>query len=134
MSINTIKELINIMKENNIKQLDVSFDNEKYKLEYLSNNESEIQNKTLQTQVSEEILIIKSPMIGLVYRSSSPDSEPYVENSQSIKKGATLCMIEAMKVFNDINAEDDFIIHEICFEDGQLVEYDQPLFKVQKMR
>jgi acetyl-CoA carboxylase biotin carboxyl carrier protein len=133
MSINTIKELINIMKENNLKQLEVSFANEKYKL-YISNYESEIQNKSLQTQISKEIIIIKSPMVGLVYRQSSPDSKPYVEKLQSIKKGETLCMIEAMKIFSNINAEDDYIVYEICFEDGQLVEYDQPLFKVQKMR
>lgn len=133
MSINTIKELINIMKENNLKQLEVSFANEKYKL-YISNYESEIQNKSLQTKISKEIIIIKSPMVGLVYRQSSPDSKPYVEKLQSIKKGETLCMIEAMKIFSNINAEDDYIVYEICFEDGQLVEYDQPLFKVQKMR
>lgn len=133
MSIKTIKELINIMKENNLKQLEVSFANEKYKL-YISNYESEIQNKSLQTQISKEIIIIKSPMVGLVYRQSSPDSKPYVEKLQSIKKGETLCMIEAMKIFSNINAEDDYIVYEICFEDGQLVEYDQPLFKVQKMR
>lgn len=133
MSINTIKELINIMKENNLKQLEVSFANEKYKL-YISNYESEIQNKSLQTQISKEIIIIKSPMVGLVYRQPSPDSKPYVEKLQSIKKGETLCMIEAMKIFSNINAEDDYIVYEICFEDGQLVEYDQPLFKVQKMR
>ena len=71
---------------------------------------------------------VKSPMVGVFYASPSPEAEPYVKVGDSVKKGDVLCIVEAMKLMNEITAEQDGEIVEICAEDGALVEYGQPLF------
>lgn len=71
---------------------------------------------------------VKSPMVGVFYSSPSPDSEPYVTVGSRVKKGDVLCIIEAMKLMNEITAEADGEITEICVNNGDIVEYGQPLF------
>ena len=71
---------------------------------------------------------VKSPMVGVFYSSPSPDSEPYVTVGSRVKKGDVLCIIEAMKLMNEITAETDGEITEICVNNGDIVEYGQPLF------
>lgn len=73
---------------------------------------------------------IKSPMVGVFYRGSSPDTEPYVKIGDKVKKGAVLCIVEAMKLMNEITADCDGEILDICAQDGQVVEYGQTLFKL----
>lgn len=73
---------------------------------------------------------IKSPMVGVFYAAASPDSDPYVQIGQAVKKGDTLCIIEAMKLMNEINAEESGVITEICVKNGDLVQFGQPLFKI----
>jgi len=73
---------------------------------------------------------IKSPMVGVFYVAASPDSDPYVQVGQAVKKGDTLCIIEAMKLMNEINAEESGVITEICVKNGDLVQFGQPLFKI----
>ena len=75
-------------------------------------------------------LTIKSPMIGTFYRSSSPDSDNFVNIGDSISKGQTVCIIEAMKLFNEIETEIAGRIVKILVENATPVEYDQPLFLV----
>ncbi|AGS06763.1 acetyl-CoA carboxylase biotin carboxyl carrier protein [Candidatus Profftella armatura] len=72
--------------------------------------------------------IVKSPMVGTFYRSSSPNSIPFVEIGTEVKIGTTLCIIEAMKLLNEINSEKKGIIEKILVENGQSVEFGQPLF------
>ena len=72
----------------------------------------------------------KSPMVGTFYRKSSPTSPSFVEVGQTVKKGDTLCIVEAMKMMNHIEAETSGVIESILVEDGQPVEYDQPLFTI----
>lgn len=73
---------------------------------------------------------IKSPMVGTFYRSASPGSEPFISEGQSIKAGDALCIIEAMKIMNQIEAETTGKVLKIMVEDGTAVEYDQPLFMI----
>jgi acetyl-CoA carboxylase biotin carboxyl carrier protein len=73
---------------------------------------------------------IKSPMVGTFYRSANPDSPPYVDVGDSVGRDTTVCIIEAMKVFNEIKAEIEGTIVELLVENGQSVEYGQPLFLV----
>jgi acetyl-CoA carboxylase biotin carboxyl carrier protein len=73
---------------------------------------------------------IKSPMIGTFYRSSSPDKDAYVSVGDSIKEGKVICIIEAMKLFNEIEAEISGKIVKVLADDASPVEYDQPLFLV----
>jgi acetyl-CoA carboxylase biotin carboxyl carrier protein len=71
---------------------------------------------------------VKSPMVGTFYRSAAPGSKPFVEVGSPIKTGETVCIIEAMKLLNEIEADSDGVIKAILVENGQPVEYGQPLF------
>ena len=73
---------------------------------------------------------IRSPMVGIFYAAPAPDAEPFVKVGKKVKKGDTLCIIEAMKLMNDVVAEEDGEIVEICAENGSLVEFGQVLFKI----
>ena len=72
--------------------------------------------------------VIKSPMVGTFYRSSAPGAKPFAEVGQAVKTGETVCIIEAMKLLNEIEADQDGTIKEILVENGQPVEFGQPLF------
>jgi acetyl-CoA carboxylase biotin carboxyl carrier protein len=72
--------------------------------------------------------VVKAPMVGTFYRSSSPDAKPFVEVGQAVKEGDTICIIEAMKLMNEIEADASGTVKAILVENGQPVEYGQPLF------
>jgi len=74
--------------------------------------------------------VVKSPMVGTFYRSSAPGSPPFVEVGSVVKEGDTLCIIEAMKLLNEIDADASGTIRQILVENGQAVEFGQPLFIV----
>ena len=80
----------------------------------------------------ENIFFIKSPMVGTFYRTPAPEMPPFVEVGHTVKEKSPVCIIEAMKVMNEIQAEVAGTIVEILLENGQPVEYGQPLFKVKK--
>lgn len=75
--------------------------------------------------------IVKSPMVGTFYRAASPGANPFVEVGQSVKMGDTLCIIEAMKLLNEIEADKNGVIKAILPENGQPVEYGEPLFIIE---
>jgi acetyl-CoA carboxylase biotin carboxyl carrier protein len=75
--------------------------------------------------------VVKSPMVGTFYRSPSPGAPPFIEIGQTVKPGDTLCIIEAMKLLNEIEAEVGGAVKEILVENGQPVEYGQPLFVIE---
>lgn len=75
---------------------------------------------------------ITAPMVGTFYSSSSPDTEPFVKKSSKVDNNTVVCIVEAMKLFNEIEAEVKGTIVDILAEDGQLVEYGQPLFLVKE--
>ncbi len=72
--------------------------------------------------------VIQSPMVGTFYRAPSPGAKPFVEVGQAVKEGEPVCIIEAMKILNEIEADRAGVIKEILVENGQAVEYGQPLF------
>ncbi|MBI2745678.1 MAG: acetyl-CoA carboxylase biotin carboxyl carrier protein [Burkholderiales bacterium] len=74
---------------------------------------------------------VKSPMVGTFYRSSSPGAKAFVEVGQAVKQGETICIIEAMKILNEIEADKAGTITQILCENGQAVEYGQPLFIIE---
>ncbi|KFE51934.1 acetyl-CoA carboxylase biotin carboxyl carrier protein [Pseudomonas syringae] len=74
--------------------------------------------------------VVKSPMVGTFYRTPAPTSPAFVEVGQTVKKGDTICIVEAMKMMNHIEAEVSGVIESILVENGQPVEYDQPLFTI----
>jgi len=82
---------------------------------------------------SDNVVEIRSPMVGTFYRAPAPDAEPYVKVGDHIQHGKILCIIEAMKLMNEIEAEISGKIIKILVENGQPVEYNQPLFLVEKL-
>ncbi len=73
---------------------------------------------------------IDAPMVGVFYLAPSPDAEPFVKVGQSVKKGDTVCIIEAMKLMNEIQAEEDGVITEVLAKNGEIIEFGQPLFAI----
>jgi acetyl-CoA carboxylase biotin carboxyl carrier protein len=78
------------------------------------------------------VTYIKSPMVGTFYRSGSPESKPYAENSTKVVENSVVCIIEAMKIMNEIQAEAKGVVVEVLVENGQPVEYGQKLFKLKQ--
>ena len=83
-----------------------------------------------QTSAPSAGLVIRSPMVGVFYAAPTEDSEPFIKEGDHVKKGDTLCVIEAMKLMNEIPAEQDGVITGILAKNGQTVEYGTPLFQI----
>ncbi|MBM4038099.1 MAG: acetyl-CoA carboxylase biotin carboxyl carrier protein [Planctomycetes bacterium] len=77
-----------------------------------------------------EVHVVKSPMVGIFYRASSPEADPFVEVGDEVKPDTVLCIIEAMKVMNELKAEVEGVVQAIEVENGRTVEYGQPLFLI----
>lgn len=80
--------------------------------------------------VSADENVIKAPIIGTFYSASSPEAAPYVKTGDKVSKGAVICILEAMKVMNEIECEQDCEIVEILAHDGDVIQYGQPLFRI----
>lgn len=76
--------------------------------------------------------VVKSPIVGTFYESPSPDSDPFIKVGDKVNKGDTLCIVEAMKIMNEIEAEFGGTVQEILVDDASPVEFDQPLFIIEK--
>ena len=92
--------------------------------------QKENKENTQAEEQEENCNIVKSPMVGTFYLKPDPNSNPYVEIGKRVKKGDILCIIEAMKLMNEIECEFDGEITEILVKDGEMVEYGKPLFKI----
>ena len=148
-----VKELIEIMKQNGLEELEIKQGDQKIFLrrsqqqpsagrivtampmmrqEYITSPPPQGAEPFEQTTAkSEENLIeIKSPIVGTFYAQPTPDSDPYVEVGSSVESQTIVCIIEAMKVMNEIKAETSGTIAEVLVTNGQAVEYGQVLFKV----
>ena len=99
-------------------------DNKKKAVEKIAQTEKN------EVKVEENYKLIKAPMVGTFYLKPDPNSNPYVEIGKKVKKGDILCIIEAMKLMNEIECEFDGEIAEILVKDGEMVEYGKPLFKI----
>ena len=146
MEIKKIKELAKVLKEYDLSVIDITDGENKIRLEKsceAENNsccEKSAGNQIMPTVCNDietpsevdfnDIKEIKSPMVGVFYQAPSPESKPFVKIGDRIKKGDTLCIIEAMKLMNEITAELDGEIIDICAENGEIVEYSQTLFKI----
>ena len=96
----------------------------------VENEEIEKAEKTVEDEIEKEGEIIKSPMVGTFYSKPSPTEEPYVEVGSFVKKGDTVCIVEAMKLMNEIESEFSGAIVEVFVKDGEAVEYGTPLFRI----
>ncbi len=82
-------------------------------------------------EVAKNYLEIKSPMVGTFYTRPTPDAESYIGVGDTVKKGQVVCIIEAMKIMNEIEAEHSGRVVEVCVEDGQMAEYEETLFRIE---
>lgn len=81
---------------------------------------------------TEGCISVTSPIVGIFYAAPAENADPYVAAGEKVKKGQTLCIVEAMKLMNEITAEEDGIITEVCAADGQVVEYGTELFRIRR--
>ncbi len=95
--------------------------------------QNKIKEPAEEEKVDKDLIEIKSPMVATFYRAPSPTSAPYVEVGDEVKKGDVLCILEAMKIMNELEAEFPCKIEKILVDNAQKVEYDQPLFLVKKL-
>ncbi len=89
--------------------------------------------ETAAAPAMQEGTLVKAPLVGTFYRAPSPDAPPFVEVGSRVKKGDTICLIEAMKMINEIPAPADGVIEEILVENESVVEYDAPLFRMKEL-
>jgi acetyl-CoA carboxylase biotin carboxyl carrier protein len=142
LDLERLEELIDFMKKNDLCELEIEEEGRRIKLKKFSSEQPIILSKenlsttgkqeiVSETKSKEEGLIeIKSPMVGTFYRAPSPGARPFVDVGDQISPGDVLCIIEAMKLMNEIKAEVGGKIVEILVENGEPVEFSQPLFLV----
>jgi len=142
MELEDLKELIELLKETDITELQVEKDGTKVKIKREKYFEIPSQKPSVvavqETLVKEivaddaeqRLITITSPIVGTFYRSPSPEAPSFIEIGQRVKKGQVLCIIEAMKLMNEIECESDGIVVKALVENGQPVEYGEPLFLV----
>ena len=143
MEYEKIKQLMEDMGNSKLTSIDIDFpDGTKIKMKKEATIVTTVENPIVQisettktevlenTNIVEEGNIVKSPMVGTFYSKPSPDSKPYVEVGQRVKKGDVLCIVEAMKLMNEIESEFDGEIVEVLLKDGDSVEYGKPLFRI----
>ena len=152
MNTKEIQDIINFIKKTDLD--DVSIETENYKIRVKKNSssirekvvhksekpkiiekkETVVEDTTTESITNEEKagnnIIIKSPMIGTFYKSPNPESDPFVSEGDTIKPGQTICIIEAMKLFNEIESEVTGKIVKVLANDSSPVEFDQPLFEI----
>jgi acetyl-CoA carboxylase biotin carboxyl carrier protein len=150
MDLRKLKKLIDLVEESGIAELEVTEGEEKVRI-VKNGGRSGGEYVMMQPQLMQQALaapaaaalaaappapaqpegnIMKSPMVGTFYRSSSPDSKPFVEIGDTVKKGQTVCIIEAMKLMNEIEADHDGVVKAILVENAQPVEYGEPLIVI----
>lgn len=93
------------------------------------NSTGDAANNVAQTSDAD---YIKAPLVGVFYAAPSPDKEPFVQVGKHVKKGETVCLIEAMKMMSEVTASKDGTITEVLVQNGELIEFDQPLFAIQE--
>jgi len=139
MKIQFIKELANIMDSKNLSLVEIKEENTSIHIERsvapaaevcTVTQQSVIENTSTTIEIIDKGIAVNSPMVGVFYAAPSPDSAPYVQKGSKVRRGDVLCIIEAMKLMNEICAEHDGIISEVCLKNGELVEFGQTLFYI----
>ena len=136
---NTIDTLIKKIKDNNLGSIKLS--NKVNTIEISNNtiNNNPIQNiqnalpdskQNINNKTNDSLISIDSPMVGIIYLTPKPSSPPFAKKGQKVKKGDTICLIEAMKTFNEIKSDRDCTIKTVMVKNGEAVEFGQPLFEI----
>lgn len=143
MELEDLKDLMGLLKDTDVTELQIEKDGFKVKIrrdkffghlevqQPVLSDRREVKKETASEPEPEgRLLTVTSPIVGTLYRSPSPDAEQYVEIGSRVKKGQVLCIIEAMKLMNEIESEVDGVVMRILVENGHPVEYGEPLFLI----
>jgi len=140
MNIKEIRQLVKLMVDNDLSELDIAEGDAKVRLKRGVDDAGEAAPVPAADQApaaaaptagaAEELFEVRSPMVGTFYTTASPDSEPYVSIGSAVADESVVCIVEAMKVMNEIKAECTGTVAEICVRNEQPVEYGQVLFRV----
>ena len=120
---------IKISNKTNSIEITNTLIHENSNIQHVKKNLTKISDSSVQEK-SPNILTIDSPMVGIIYITPKPSSPPFVKKGQKVKKGDTICLIEAMKTFNEIKSDKDGLIKDILVKNGEAVEFGQPLFEI----
>ena len=143
MELEDLKQLIELLKETDITEIQVEKEGTKVKikrekffqsLEIAAQKGPSLQESVIKKEIEDEtqrLITVTSPIVGTFYRSPSPEAPIFVETGLRVKKGQVLCIIEAMKLMNEIESEVDGILMKALVENGQPVEYGEPLFLIE---
>ncbi len=141
MEIEDLKELMGLLRDTDITELQIEKEGLKIRLKREKffgrfevhhpalANKREIKEETIE--VEGRLFTVTSPIVGTFYRAPSPEAAPFIEAGTKVKKGQVLCVIEAMKLMNEIESEVDGVIAKILVENGHPVEYGEPLFLIE---
>ena len=136
MNESDIRKYANLMSELGLTGLEVTENDRVVRLERNPAPQTAAPVQTVQvgdvpqSAANEDLIEISSPMVGVFYAAPAEDADPYVQVGDRVKKGQTLCIVEAMKLMNEIVAETDGQIVEICAQNGQVVDFGGPLFRI----
>ena len=136
MNESDIRKYANLMSELGLTGLEVTENDRVVRLERNPAPQTAAPVQTVQvgdvpqSAANEDLIEISSPMVGVFYAAPAEDADPYVQMGDRVKKGQTLCIVEAMKLMNEIVAETDGQIVEICAQNGQVVDFGCPLFRI----
>lgn len=152
MDLRKLKKLIDLVEESGISELELTEGEEKVKICRSTSQEPQpqiihtqpkesntiqppkLQEKSIATEENKDLSgkekTIDSPMVGTFYRAASPDAAPFIDVGATVKKGDILCIVEAMKLLNEIECDQDGTIEKILVENGQPVEFGEPLFVI----
>ena len=146
MNVKELKTYLEFMDEHNLVELEIEVEGKRVKLKKDSQGapymvpqvmqQPVVQNQPAQQQEEsnkrEGLIEVNSPMVGTFYRAPSPGAKPYVDVGQQVVSGDVVCILEAMKLMNEIKAELGGTVVEILVQNGQTVEYDQPILKIKQ--
>lgn len=135
-----IRKYAELMKELGLTGLEITEENSKVRLERSVSapvketvySVPESVSNTQATSDPKDYISVKSPIVGVFYAAPAENADPYVSIGDSVTKGQTLCIVEAMKLMNEISADENGIISEICVANGQVVEYGTELFRIKR--
>ena len=136
MNESDIRKYANLMSELGLTGLEVTENDRVVRLERNPAPQTTAPVQTVQvgdvpqSAANEDLIEISSPMVGVFYAAPAEDADPYVQVGDRVKKGQTLCIVEAMKLMNEIVAEKDGQIVQICAQNGQVVDFGCPLFRI----
>ncbi len=142
LDLEQLRELIRLLEESNLTEIEVEHDDDRIRVRreppvvsgvvtQAASPATSVGGVSASHDASEELLYVTSPFVGTFYRAPSPDADPFVEVGDQVVAGQVLCIVEAMKLMNEIEAETAGVVVEVLVENGKPVEFGDKLFRIE---